>query len=185
MGLEKVKQEIIETAKKEADAIIESAESEAKAIINDAEKQMQAREKSQEEDIEKSAELLKKRETASTELELQKRGLSLKNELINNAFLEARRKIGQLSDKKRESHVKSLMEQAANELTVSVVICAPKDAKFIHCRTIKVVDDNSILGGIIAESSDGRLRVDYSYDTLLQQVKSKVLSDVARTLLGK
>lgn len=186
MGLEKVKQEIIERAQKEAAAIIDAANAEARAVMKAAEKQMQEYEKTVDEDLEKSAEVTKRREIASAELEVKKQALSLKNDLINSIFSEARKRLAQLGDKKRESHVKALLATASGELNAAVVRCSQKDVKFLQGRgKLKVAADESILGGIIAESEDGKLRVDYSYDTLLEQARAKVLSDVSKTLFIK
>ncbi len=186
MGLEKVKQEILEKAKGEAAAAIDAANAEARAIMKSAEKQIRDYEKTIDDDIERTAEVMKRREVASAELEVQKQALSLKNELINSIFSEARKKLGQLTEKGREAHIKTLLDAAFRELDAAVIRCSHKDAKFVQGRgKVKIVEDDSIGGGIIAESSDGRLRVDYSYDTLLEQARAKVLSDVARTLFGK
>jgi len=185
MGLEKVKLEIVEKAKEEAAAIIDGANSEAKAIMKAAEKQMQDYEKSMEADLEKDAELLRMKDLTSAELEAQRQVLTVKNELIDSVFSEAAKRLGRLPEREREAHVKKLLEAALKELDAPVIRCSPKDAKFVQGRRLKVIEDSSITGGIIAESLDGRLRVDYSYSALIEQVKARVLSNVARTLFGK
>ena len=186
MGLEKVKQEILEKARKEAAEITDAAKAEAKTIMRSAEKQMQNYELLIVEDVSRSVEQMKRRQLASAELGLQKQALAAKNELIESVFSDVRKRLRQLEEKKRETHVKSLLEIAGKEIDVAVVHCNARDAEFLWSYgKLGVVKDDTLLGGIIAESSDGRLRVDYSYETVLEQVKSKVLSDVARLLFGK
>ena len=185
MGLEKVKQEILESAVKKAESITGAASSEAKEIARAVDKRLDEYGRLIEDEIEKAADALKRRELAATELEVRKGMLAAKSRAIEAVFSDARKRIGQLSDKRRESHVRALLDSARSELAVAVVICNPKDADVVGTfGKVKVVEDGSMLGGIIAESGDGRLRVDYSYDTLLGQVKSKVLSDVSRALFG-
>ena len=185
MGLEKVKQEILERARKGADEILAAAAADAKAIMKSAEKQVQDYQKMLAEDGDKTAELMKRREVASAELELQKQMLTAKNELIESVFLQVREKLGELNDRKREADVNALLKAASKEMDVAVVQCSSRDAKFLGGGRFKVVMNDPLLGGIIAESPDGKLRVDCSYDTLLGQAKAKVLSDVAKKLFGK
>lgn len=185
MGLEKVKQDILEKARKEADEILEAAAADARAIMKSAEKQAQDCEKALAEEEGKAAELMKRREVASAELEMQKQVLSAKNELIESVFDVVRKRLKLRSDKSREADVKSLLKAASQEMGVAVVQCNTRDAKFIEGGGLRVAGNDALLGGIIAESPDGRLRVDYSYETLLGQVKAKVLSDVAKKLFGK
>ncbi len=185
MGLEKVKQEILEKAKREADAVIDAANAEAKAIMKAAEKQMQDYGKMVAEDEGKTAELVERREVASAELELQKQMLTAKNELIGSVFAQVREKLKTKSEKAREADAKSLLKVASQEMGVAVVQCSGRDMKFLEGDRLKIARNDAMLGGIIAESQDGKLRVDYSYDTLLEQVRAKVLSDVAKKLFGK
>ena len=190
MGLEKVKQEILERAQAEADKVVEAAQSEARAVMKSAEKQIAGYEHLMGEDLEALSNAVKRKEVASAELELKKQLLSAKSELIEGVFGDVRKKLGSLSDKKRESHITALLDAARKEVNVAAVQCSGKDAKFVEASgsgnsRLKVVKNDEMLGGIIAESPDGKLRVDYSYETLLEQVKSKVLGDVAKILFGQ
>ncbi|MBI2175850.1 hypothetical protein HYU40_00685 [Candidatus Woesearchaeota archaeon] len=185
MGLEKVKQDILEKARKEADEILAAAAAEAKAVMRSAEKQVQEYEKALAEEEDKTAELMKRREVASAELELQKQMLTAKNELIESVFAQVKGKLRVRSDKSREADVKSLLKAASQEMDVAVVQCNSRDARFVESGKLKIAKNDALIGGIIAESPDGKLRVDYSYETLLGQVKAKVLSDVAKKLFGK
>ncbi|MBI2581212.1 hypothetical protein HYV85_05420 [Candidatus Woesearchaeota archaeon] len=193
MGLENVKREILEKARKEAAEITSAAQAEAKAIMRAAEKQMQNYEQLIDEDVDRSVEQMRRRELASAELELQKQVLAAKNELIEDVFSQATRKLGQLGDKRREAHVKALLDLVRKEMNVAVVQCNSRDARFLEGSTgndgsggkLKVIKNDSISGGIVAESPDRKLKVDYGYESVLGQTKSKVLSDVARLLFGK
>lgn len=185
MGLEKVRLDILEKAQRESDEILAAAAAEARAIMRSAEKQAQDYKKALAEKEDKTAELMKRREVASAELEMQKQILSAKNELIESVFGQVKGKLKTRSDKSREADVRSLLKAASQEMDVAVVQCNGKDAKFLEGIGLKIAKNDAMLGGIIAESQDGKVRADYSYDTLLGQVKAKVLSDVAKKLFGK
>ncbi len=189
MGLDKVKQEILDNAREDAGKLTEQAKDEAKAIEKSAEKQVKGYERMMEEDMEKSVELMKRRELAAAELEVQKKTLDAKSELIESVFAEGWKKLRNIGEKSREAHIKSLLERAMAEMDVAVVKCNARDSKLVSSHTsgsrLKAVVAADISGGIIAESADGKLKVDYSYEAVLEQVKSKVLVDVAKILFGK
>ena len=185
MGLEKVKEEILEKAGREASEVVDAAQAEARAIMRAAEKQMQQHQQLVEEDGEKTAELMKRREVASAELELQKQLLSAKNELIESVFAQARKRLKLRSDKSREADMKAMLKAASLEMDVAIVQCNSRDTRLLDGSGLKIVKNDAMLGGIIAESPDGKLRVDYNYETLLGQARMKVLSDVARKLFIK
>jgi len=62
------------------------------------------------------------------------------------------------------------------------VYCNEKDKESV--KNYKVKEAN-ILGGVIAESKDGMLRVDYSYDLLLKQLKDELLPQLNKMLFHK
>ena len=45
----------------------------------------------------------------------------------------------------------------------------------------KAVD---IIGGLIAENKDGTVRVDYGFDTMLQNIKENELQSINKVLFG-
>lgn len=192
MGLEKVKQEILERAQAEADKAVEDAQSEAKAMMKSAEKRIAGYGRMMGEDLEALSNAVKRKEVASAELELKKQLLCAKSELIEGVFGEVRKKLRSLPDKKRESHVTALLDAARKEMSTSIAVvqCSSRDARFVEASgsgssRLKVMKNDEMLGGIVAESPDDRLRVDYSYETVLGQVKAKVLGDVAKILFGQ
>ena len=193
MGLEKVKQEILNKAREEAAVIAQQAKEEAKSIEKSAEKQVKDYESLVEEDLEKSVEIIKRKELAAADLEVQKKSLEAKNELIEAVFSEVRRKLKSFGDKSREAHIKSILGRAMMEMDIAVVRCSSKDVRFVEAASsggngnsrLKVVKNDEMLGGLVAESADGKLQVDYSYDAIIEQLKSRVLIDVAKILFGK
>jgi V/A-type H+/Na+-transporting ATPase subunit E len=185
MGLEKVKQEIVGKAQSEASSIIEEAKKEARTILSAAEKRVKEKEQLMKDEADISVISMKKKELASAELEVQKKVLVAKSDLIERVFTEVGKKLGSISGTRRESHIKALLDLAKEEIEIAVVNCNSKDTTILKkLGEFEVVENDEISGGLIAETADNRLRVDYSYETLIEQVRSKVLSDVARTLFG-
>jgi V/A-type H+/Na+-transporting ATPase subunit E len=181
MGLEKVRDEVLAEAKKKASATIKAAEAESSAIVRAAEKSVQERQASGKQDAERLAGLLRKKALSSAALEGRKQLLQEKNRLMSNVFEEARAKLEDIDAKTRARHITSLVAQAKKEIDVALILCNEQDLKLLDGVKAQAAP---IAGGIIAESSDGKVRVDFSYETLLEQVREQCMQDVAKILFS-
>ena len=179
MGLEAVKEEIIRDARKQEESLLAEARGEADKLIKSAEKQVvEFREKS-ELGAKRLMEVIKKQELASAELENKKMLLEAKKQLIDAVFAEAHEKIDALASKKREVYIKNLLEKAKSDIEVAKVYCSKKDASLLKGVNTEVI---GILGGLIAETKDGTVRVDYSFETLLQNIKESELQNISKII---
>ncbi len=181
MGLEKVKDEIMAQAKERAEEIISEGRKEADSILKDAKSKINEQQKKMEEELKKTKDNIAKKENASSELEVKKMFLEEKKKSIETVFKEARKKLKELKNTQREKHIKKLLDKAMKELDVKYVFCSKKDSKFV--KGFKV-EEAEILGGIIAENEKRDVRVDYSYETALENIKEKHLQGVGKILFG-
>ena len=181
MGLEAVKDEIIANAKRQEEALIAEAKKEALSIMKEAESKVAEFKEKAEAETKKLIETMKRQETASAELESKKLILEAKKDAIASVFEEARKSIGRLSDRKKEEHMNKLLENAKNDIEVAKVYCSKNDAKLV--KEFKA-ESSDIIGGLIAENADGTVRVDYSFDTMLQNVKENELQKISKILFG-
>ena len=90
-----------------------------------------------------------------------------------------REQLQSLPAEKRRAFVQRFLTLAGNQIEVSRVIVNAQDAKYVTSHTAK---QGPIGGGLIAENSDGTLRVDYSIETLLMQASTDALPEVAEEL---
>lgn len=84
-----------------------------------------------------------------------------------------------MSGKKREAYINNLLEKAKNDIEVAKVYCNKNDASMV--KGFKA-ESAGIIGGIIAENNDGTVRVDYSFDALLQAIKENELQNINQIL---
>ncbi len=181
MGLEKVKERVLEEAGQKAKARIDSARAEAKEIAKSFSSQTREKEAALKSQLEAEAASIKRREAAAAKLESKKLLLSFRKEFIEGIFSLAREKLASLPESERASHVKNLLKKASAEIEVAIIYCNRKDARQLNSFKAK---DADIIGGIIAESSDGSLRVDYSYETMLEQLKDTLLPELDRLIFA-
>jgi predicted Zn-dependent peptidase len=104
-----------------------------------------------------------------------------KKQVIENAFNEVRKKLESLDDKKRETYIKKLLEKAKNDIEMAYVYCNKKDTKFLKGLNLEAIN---IIGGLIAENKEKTIRVDYSFETILQSIKENELQNINKILFS-
>lgn len=181
MGLETVKDEIIRDAKAEQDSLIAEARREASEIAKKAEEKIKEMKDKANEELKRMIDVIKKQETTAAELESKKMLLEAKKQLIDAVFAEARKKVTSLDSARRESYIQKLLEKAKNDIEVAKVYCNEKDLKLVKDFETEA---NDISGGLIAENKDKTVRVDYSFDTTLQNIKENELQNISKLLFG-
>jgi V/A-type H+-transporting ATPase subunit E len=181
MGLEAVKEEILDSAREHADSILSEARKESNKTAREAEKKIAEMQQKADAGEKKTIESIKRQELASAELENKKMLLEAKKQLIESAFEEAGKKLELLDDKKRESYIKKLLEKAKNDIELGHAYCSKKDAKFLKGLNAEPID---IIGGLVAENKEKIIRVDYSFETLLDSIKESELQSINKILFG-
>lgn len=181
MGLEEVKEEIIRNAKEQEAALIAEARREAGRITKEAEKKIKEMEERSEAGIKKTADSIKKQEIASAEMENKKMLLDEKKNIIGAVFVDAKKRLQSLDDKKREAYIRKLLEKTINDIEVAYVYCNKKDVRFV--KDLKALPAD-ITGGLIAENKEKTVRVDYSFETMLQSIKENELQNISKLLFG-
>ena len=179
MGLETVKEEILSNAREQSNSITAEARREASRITREAERKMEDMKEKSEAETKKILDIIKRQELATAELENKKMILEAKKQIIESVFSEAVKKLEALDDKKRESYVKKLLEKAKNDINIFHVYCNKEDSKFL--KDFKAEAAN-IIGGLMAENKEKTIRVDYSFETLLQSIKENELQNINKVL---
>ncbi len=181
MGLEAVKEEIIRNAKQQESALIAEARKEANKIAKETEAKIEELKVKSDAETKKSAETAKRQALVAAEMECKKMILEAKKHVIENVFAEVKKKLEAIDDNKREAYVKKLLQNAGKELEIAYVYCSKKDVKFVKGFTVNSAD---ISGGIIAENKGKTIRLDYSFETMLESIKDTELQEVNKLLFG-
>ncbi|MFW5991179.1 MAG: V-type ATP synthase subunit E [Candidatus Nanoarchaeia archaeon] len=181
MGFAQLKKRINEKTEKEADQIVKSAHKEAEEAKRKLEIEMEEKEKQEMEEAKATIDMIEKRELASAGLEAKKKKLIAKKELMEKAFAEAKDSINKYLNKKdRKELIEKLLKRAEKEIDVEKVYCNKIDAELVKD---KKVEQRDMLGGIIAEDKSGEVVIDYSFETLLEEIKNSRMSEIADILV--
>jgi len=188
MPLDTVLKEIKLKGEEEVKRIEEETRKEVEKIINEAKADAEALLKKARDEAEKEGEALRKQEISSLNLEMKRTLLAKQKEITDEVFKLLRKKIAEMDDKTRKGIIKTLIEKNAkdnmnlyvrkeDEKIVKEVL---KDLK-MH---LKIAGHISALGGIILEDPSGEVRINLTFDELLNQLYEKKLNEVAKVLFG-
>ncbi len=182
MSLENVVNEIISQAEKQRQEIVDQGRQEAKKIVDEATKKAREQTKQFEEETKKLANETKRMELSALNIHLQKMFLEAKKGMLDELYRHVVEKIEKLDASERKELIQRLVEKSKKELP---------DAKFVYCNSrdkeivsgIKSLKFNGVvdcLGGIVVENGEKSVKVNYTFDVILKNVKEAYLNEVAK-----
>lgn len=181
MGLETVKEEILNSAREQSNSLVAEARKEAGRMLREAEKNVEEMREKSDAETKRMLDMVKRQELASAELENKKMLLEAKKQVIESVFAEARKKLETMEEKKREACIKKLLERAKNDISIATVYCNKKDAKSLREFNVETAE---ITSGFIAENKEKTVRVDYSFETILQGIQENELQSINKVLFA-
>lgn len=185
MGLEEVKEEILEKANAESRRIISEGSREAEKIAKETDSQIKSLIEKSDEETSKLIESMERKEVSGAEFDAKKAKLDRKKDMVEKAFSNVRKDLAAMPEKKRESYLKKLVDKAKTEIEVAYVYANSDDRKIVEKIKGVRYKQADISGGIIAENKDASIRVDYSYDEMLDSIKKESMQEIAEKLFGR
>jgi len=178
MGLEDVKNEIIEDAKQEKKQLLEDAQEEADEIISEGEEKADKIRTEAEEEVEEKKKALEQRTESNANMEAKKIKLEAKQNLIQDTFEEFRERLENLSEDEKRGFVQNAVENAG--FKVGTIRGSKSFSGIVKDYDFEEVDEE----GIVLISEDGERRVNYMYDKILEDFKQDYRKKVAERLFN-
>jgi len=192
-GMEKINEAILGKVREEAQGIIAEAEEKAQKELEKARKQREARLEEEKRKLRAEAEVEAARILAQASIKARQELLKAKSEIIAEITRRVKDTLSQGSTK--EGALKALLVEAIKGLEADKVriYVAPKD-KGIADKVVraegelsnKVVEikEAGLLGGVIAEDVEGRMRIDNSCGTRLEMLLPRILPEASKELFS-
>lgn len=186
MGLEEVVKDILDKAKADSLVVAKAGNEKAAEIIKKAETEILIKEQRARDDLQRVKESEERKELSDAALAAKKKFQNVKKELIESAYSGLMEKAADIPERERAKMLKTLFAKCAREISgIGKVYVNKKDVKLVgeivRSAKISVLSEN-IIGGIIAESSDGKFRVDCSFDRFIELVKETRTKELSNTL---
>ncbi len=191
MGMETVVDDIKDEAREEAEALVTDAEAEAEQMLEEARKEAEEIRNAEEEKAEREAEEIHEQTVSSARLDARKMRSQAEKRLLSNLREEVEDRLSELEES-REDLTRDLIEDAVDELDQDggTVRGAEHDTELVkelveEFDGYTVGDPVEILGGVVVEGGDGEVRVDNSFDSVLERVWNQELKEISTELLGE
>lgn len=183
MGLDNVLQSIRKRGQRRAEQIKEEAKANADELLAEASQEAEAKLEEAKEAARRDAEPLRRREVLSAEIEAKKQRLEAERSAMQSVRDRAKELLADLSADERTELLGVLVEQVESDLDDPRIYAATDDAEIVEdLAGDRFAGTEPIWGGIVAESADGEVRVDYSFETLLDETWQDAMDEVAETL---
>jgi V/A-type H+-transporting ATPase subunit E len=183
MGLENIVDEILEQARSEVAAIKAEADNEANAMINQAKTEAEKIKETHQVLADAQIERMHKQEMSSAHLEIKRANLNAKKDVLNSTIQSAKEIISSLSAEKNANLLKEILDKYGSEGTR--VYSNGRDAKLVQEMTdLTFMGEIDCIGGLIIENDDGTVRLDYTFDTILDDTAEQSLKQISDILFG-
>ncbi|HUK38208.1 MAG TPA: V-type ATP synthase subunit E family protein [Methanomicrobiales archaeon] len=189
MELEAVAVDIREKAKREAGAIREETRGETEKVLSGAQERAAGIKLAAEDEANRQAARLTDLEVSSAGLSVKRMLLNTQKELLDQVYRATLEAIAKEPAGFRKDSVKSLLAKARKEIREGTVFCAAADAPVLkeilagsEFAGLRFGGTMDIPGGVVIESANGELKIDYSYRTFLDRVWEAGLKDASDLL---
>jgi V/A-type H+-transporting ATPase subunit E len=192
MGLEAVVEEIRDKGKSEAEKIRAESRQEVGHILAAAHKRVAEIKVAAEDDVARQAAHLMSIEVSAANLLVKRELLNTKKEMLNQVYQTTLTEISRLPESFHKEAIKKFLTDVKKEMPKGTVYCNARDvpaAKAVLSEHrdfagFSLGNPIDIEGGIIVESEEGGLQIDYSYRTFLDRVWESGLKDASDILFA-
>jgi V/A-type H+-transporting ATPase subunit E len=185
MALDKVMDEILEGAKKDADLLIQSAEKEKAIILQSANEKILAERKLEAKQLEEMLKRLRQQETSSAELEAKRVVLNARKDVLDQVFSGTLKELSSMADSEKSRLYAKLFANGAKVIPQPNVYCPKGEARLLSgIPGIGSIQETDMDAGVILESKDGMFRLDYRFRTMLEDIWEKELKNVSNILFA-
>lgn len=183
MGLETVLKDIVEASQAEVSNLNSEADSEVSSILDESRQAAKKIVGERLAKVEDDIKYIRQQEISSANLEVKRTLLNARKEILDNVYVQAVEAISAFSLEKNEELLKVLINKYESE---GAKIYSNKESAEIvkKLSSLEYGGDIECLGGILIESADGTVRLDYTYDVILKSVNEQLLKQTSDIFFG-
>ena len=193
MSLDNVVEDIQDEAHARANEIREEGERRAEEIVEtaeaDAEELLDARKK----EVERQIEQEREQAVSGAKLEAKQERLEARRDVLEDVKSQVETELRELSGDDREELTRALLDEAATEFEgqASVAVYGREDDADLIEELVADYDgfeyggEHDCLGGVVVDATDSRVRVNNTFDSVLDDVWEDNLKDVSGILFDQ
>jgi V/A-type H+-transporting ATPase subunit E len=190
MSLDTVVEDIRDEARARAEEIRADGESRAEAIISEAEADAQEIVADAEREVEQQIEQEREQKLSSAKLEAKQQRLEARRSVLQDVHERVEQAVTDIDGDEREELTRELLDAAAEEFesadTVQVYGRAD-DQELLEGIVadydgFEVAGEHDCLGGVVVEAEGSRVRVNNTFDSVLEEVWEENLREISDEL---
>ncbi len=184
MGLDKVVKDISDKAETESKEIVARATAEAAAEKQSAEAQARQIVASELSKADLAIPKMRQRELSSAKLDVKKAKLNAEKDVLAEVRAEYVKRLSALPREKKVDILNKLIGMARKEIPAGKIYTNAADADLVKGSGYEYGGNIKCIGGIVINSSDGSVNLDYTFDSILEDVWNSSMKPVSDILFG-
>ncbi len=193
MSLETVVEDIRDEARARAEEIISDADERAEEIVAEAEADKEDTLAEAEAEIEKQIEQEQEQRLSSAKLEAKQERLEARRDALERVYDAVKTELTELDEERRRELTTALLDSAAAEFEDDAEIDVygrPGDEELLASILdsydgFEFAGEHDCLGGVVLESDSSNVRVNNTFDAVLEEVWEDNLRDISTRLFDQ
>ncbi|MBN2397741.1 MAG: hypothetical protein JXI32_05115 [Deltaproteobacteria bacterium] len=195
METDKIRAAILDKAKNEAEEIVANARTKAKDLLAHAEEQKEKRFEEEKTRILSEAQREAARILAQSSLKARQEILKEQDAVINEIVAQAKETLAQEPTGEKDLTILIKEAVAAFESDEKLrILASPREIEAVKqavknddglSKQIEEVVEHDCLGGVIAESMDGMVSIDNSFEVRMGMLLPKIMPELGKKLFGE
>jgi len=190
MSLDTVVEDIRDEARAREEEILSEADAEAEAIVAEAEEDAEEIRAEKEREVESEIEQEREQRLSSAKLEAKQERLEARRAVLEEVHEAVEQEVANLGGDTREELTRALLDAAATEFedVDSVQVHGRADDEQLLEDILEGYDgyefagEYDCLGGVVVESEGSRIRVNNTFDSVLEEVWEDNLRSISEQL---
>ena len=192
MSLDTVVEDVRDEARARAEEIREAAEAEADEIIAEAESDAERIREERLAEVDRQIDQEREQTLSSAKLEAKQERLGARRDVLEDVYDDVETAIESLDDDRRRELTETLLDASLAEFDDDEDIAVYTRAEDVELLEELVADRNAevdgevdCLGGVVAESDTSRVRVNNTFDSVLDAVWDDELKNISERLFDQ
>lgn len=192
MSLDTVAEDVRDEARARADEIRGAAESEAQEIIAEAEADAERLREERLAEVERQIDQERERTLSSAKLEAKQERLGARRDVLEDVYDDVEAAIADLDADRRRDLTRVLLDASLAEFDDDEAVAVHTRSEdvalleeLVADRTAEVDGEVDCLGGVVAESDTSRVRVNNTFDSILDAVWDDELKQISERLFDQ
>lgn len=184
MGLDKVVKDITDKAEADSKEIAAKAATEAAEIKKSAEGEARQIAVAENARAEQAISKMRQRELSSAKLDVKKAKLNSEKDVLAETHAAFVKQLSTLSGDKKADLLQKLIKLAQKDIPQGKIFTNAADADLVKNSGYQYGGNIKCLGGIVVTSVDGSVNLDYTFDSILEDVWTSSMKPVSDILFG-